>query len=127
MRPGYRPGMPIGGVAAAVVGAVLLALGAQFQGRGVRSVDGVEGLEAIRATRPDLVVLDWMMPRMNGLDVCAQVRADPAIATTRILMLTAKAQEADLERAYTSGADEYAQKPFSPRELAARVDALLAR
>ncbi|WNM23876.1 response regulator [Demequina capsici] len=90
------------------------------------AVDGVAGLEAIQASRPDLVVLDWMMPRMNGLDVCAQVRADPRIATTRILMLTAKAQAQDLERVYTSGADDYMQKPFSPRDLAARVDQLLA-
>ncbi|WP_084124198.1 response regulator transcription factor [Demequina sp. NBRC 110054] len=90
-------------------------------------VDGVAGLEAIRRSHPDLVVLDWMMPRMNGLDVCVEVRNDASISATRILLLTAKAQEADLERAYSSGADEYVQKPFSPRELAAQVEALLAR
>ncbi len=88
--------------------------------------DGEAGLAAIRRSHPDLVVLDWMMPRMNGLDVCAHVRAEADIARTRILMLTAKAQEADLERAYTSGADGYMQKPFSPRDLAARVDQMLA-
>ncbi len=89
--------------------------------------DGVAGLEAVRRSRPDLVVLDWMMPRMNGLEVCVELRQDPQVATTRVLLLTAKAQEADLERAYASGADDYMQKPFSPRDLAARVDSLLAR
>lgn len=91
------------------------------------AVDGEAGLAAIRADRPALVVLDWMTPRMNGIEVCEAVRADAEVSATRILMLTAKAQEADLERAFTAGADEYMQKPFSTRELVLRAQSLLAR
>jgi DNA-binding response OmpR family regulator len=89
--------------------------------------DGEAGLAAVRELRPDLVVLDWMMPRLNGIEVTQAVRADPDLAGTRILMLTAKAQEHDVERAFLSGVDEYVQKPFSTRELVVRVEALLAR
>ena len=89
--------------------------------------DGEAGLAAVRALRPDLVVLDWMMPRMNGLEVCAALRsdADPALARTPVLLLTAKAQEPDLERGFAAGATDYIVKPFSPRELASRVTAAL--
>ena len=89
--------------------------------------DGSGGLAAVRAIRPSLVVLDWMLPRMNGLEVCQAIRADPELAGTRVLMLTAKAQEQDLERAFAAGADEYVQKPFSTRELVLRAQSLLAR
>ena len=89
--------------------------------------DGQAGLAAIRQVRPALVILDWMMPRMNGLEVCQAVRADPDLAATRILMLTAKAQEHDLERAFDAGADEYLRKPFSTRELVLRATSLLGR
>lgn len=89
--------------------------------------DGVAGLALIESTRPDLVVLDWMMPRMNGLEVCQAVRADPDLDATRVMMLTAKAQEQDVVRAFASGADDYLSKPFSPAELLTRVTALLAR
>ena len=89
--------------------------------------DGEAALVAVRSEQPDLVVLDWMLPRKNGLEVCEAVRADAALAGTRILMLTAKAQEADLESAFAAGADEYLQKPFSTRELVVRTQALLAR
>lgn len=91
------------------------------------ATDGEAGLAAVRADHPELVVLDWMMPRMTGLEVCHAVRADPAVSRTRILMLTAKAQEEDVERAFVSGADEYILKPFNSKELLARIDALLAR
>jgi DNA-binding response OmpR family regulator len=89
--------------------------------------DGQAGLAAARALRPDLVVLDWMMPRMNGLEMCAALRADPdqALARTPVLLLTAKAQEPDLERGFAAGATDYIVKPFSPRELATRVTAAL--
>lgn len=86
--------------------------------------DGEAGLVAARELRPDLIVLDWMMPKMSGLEVCVAVRADAHLADTRILMLTARAQEADIERALSAGANDFVVKPFSPRELAARVDAL---
>ena len=89
--------------------------------------DGQAGLAAARQLRPDLVVLDWMMPRMNGLEMCAALRADPdqALARTPVLLLTAKAQEPDLERGFAAGATDYIVKPFSPRELATRVTAAL--
>ncbi|GAA4622928.1 response regulator transcription factor [Cellulomonas oligotrophica] len=89
--------------------------------------DGQAGLAAVREVRPDVVVLDWMMPRMNGIEVCEAVRADPALAGVRVILLTAKAQEGDLEQAFAVGADDYVQKPFSTRELSARVAAVLAR
>jgi DNA-binding response OmpR family regulator len=87
--------------------------------------DGEAGLAAARLSVPDLMVLDWMMPRRNGLEVCVEVRADDRFVQTKILMLTAKAQELDVERALMAGANDYVVKPFSPRELAARVDSLL--
>ena len=89
--------------------------------------DGQAGLAAARELRPDLVVLDWMMPRMNGLEMCAALRADAdeALARTPVLLLTAKAQEPDLERGFAAGATDYIVKPFSPRELASRVTAAL--
>jgi two-component system phosphate regulon response regulator PhoB len=89
--------------------------------------DGQAGLAAARELRPDLVVLDWMMPRMNGLEMCAALRADPdqSLARTPVLLLTAKAQEPDLERGFAAGATDYIVKPFSPRELATRVTAAL--
>jgi DNA-binding response OmpR family regulator len=89
--------------------------------------DGQAGLAAARELHPDLVVLDWMMPRMNGLEMCAALRADPdeQLARTPVLLLTAKAQEPDLERGFAAGATDYIVKPFSPRELATRVTAAL--
>ncbi len=89
--------------------------------------DGQAGLAAARQLHPDLVVLDWMMPRMNGLEMCAALRADPdeQLARTPVLLLTAKAQEPDLERGFAAGATDYIVKPFSPRELATRVTAAL--
>ena len=89
--------------------------------------EGEGGLATIQLVRPDLVVLDWMMPRMNGLEVCLAVRADPELASVPVILLTAKAQEADVQRGFAAGADDYLVKPFSPRELASRVDALLIR
>lgn len=92
-----------------------------------QETDGHAGLAAARALRPDLIVLDWMMPRMNGLEVCAALRADPdaALSRTPILLLTAKAQEPDLERGFAAGATDFVTKPFSTRELISRVTAAL--
>ncbi len=89
--------------------------------------DGDAGLAAARLERPDLIVLDWMMPRLTGLEVCAEVRADPLLQATPVILLTAKAQEADIARAFAAGVNDYLVKPFSPRELAARVESLLVR
>jgi len=89
--------------------------------------DGEAGLAAIQEVHPELVVLDVMMPRMSGIEVCLALRRDPALADIPVLFLTAKAQEADVQRGFAAGGNDYVMKPFSPRELATRVDALLAR
>lgn len=89
--------------------------------------DGEAALAAVAAEPVDLVLLDWMMPRMGGLEVCLALRADERYARVPVLMLTAKAQEADVQRGLAAGADDYILKPFSPREVAARVSTALAR
>lgn len=83
--------------------------------------DGAQALEMIRRERPRLVLLDAMMPGMTGFDVCEAVRADPVIRETRILMLTAKGRETDKARGLGAGADAYVTKPFSTRDLVAKV------
>lgn len=93
----------------------------------VSVVDGENALSRAISDKPDLIVLDWMLPRRNGLEVCREVRSDPGLSGTRILMLTARAQEVDVERAFAAGAEEYITKPFSPRELVLRVTTLLSR
>lgn len=87
--------------------------------------DGEEGLEAIKAKKPDLVVLDVMMPKRNGFEVCEAVRADPDLSGVRILMLTAKGRAAEVKKGLELGADAYITKPFSTHELVAKVRALL--
>jgi|SRR5581483_10382135 DNA-binding response OmpR family regulator len=93
----------------------------------VTANDGEEGLRKAEATHPDLVLLDLMMPRMNGLEMCRRLRATPAGRTVPVVMLTAKAQERDVEAGFAAGATDYLTKPFSPRELQTRVRAMLAR
>ncbi len=88
--------------------------------------DGEEGLAAIQAGHPDLVVLDVMMPKRNGYEVLEAVRADPSLAGVRILMLTAKGRPAESEKGLDLGADAYMAKPFSTRELVDKAKALLA-
>ena len=88
--------------------------------------DGVEALEVARRERPDLLVLDGMMPSLTGLEVARQLRLDPATACIPIIMLTAKGQEADRELAAKAGITAYLVKPFSPLELLERVRAALA-
>lgn len=89
--------------------------------------DGATALERTRAGRPALVVLDVMMPGLSGMDVARQLRADADTAQTPIILLTARAQEADVEAGFAVGVDDYVVKPFSPRELLSRVQAVLAR
>ena len=89
--------------------------------------DGVSAVEACQQQPPELVLLDVMMPGMSGLDACRVMRADPALATVPVILLTARAQETDIEQGFRVGADDYVVKPFSPRELAARVTAVLER
>lgn len=87
--------------------------------------DGQEALEAIARDRPDLVLLDVMMPHKSGFEVCQAVRSDPAMAETRILMLTAKGRETDVAKGMALGANAYMTKPFSTRELVLKVAELL--
>lgn len=88
--------------------------------------NGREALEAIRRERPQLVLLDGMMPEMTGFDVCEAVRADPALSGVRILMLTAKGRETDVARGMGVGVDAYVTKPFSTRDLVARIRDMLS-
>jgi two-component system alkaline phosphatase synthesis response regulator PhoP len=91
------------------------------------ALDGSSGLEAARRERPDLIILDIMLPEMDGLEVCRQLRRERATATTPIMMLTAKGDEIDKVVGLEVGADDYVTKPFGRRELLARVRALLRR
>jgi DNA-binding response OmpR family regulator len=89
------------------------------------AVDGEEALAKARAERPDLVLLDVMMPKMNGFDVCQALRADPELASMRVLMLTAKGRETEVSKGLGLGADAYMTKPFSTKDLVAQVRVLL--
>jgi DNA-binding response OmpR family regulator len=89
--------------------------------------DGSAALRSVREHMPDIAVLDIMMPGMSGIDVCRQLRADPVTAEIPVIFLTARAQEADVEAGFAVAADDYVVKPFSPRELLSRVQAVLAR
>ena len=89
--------------------------------------DGVMALEILRAERPELAILDVMMPGLSGVDVTRELRDDAELAGTRVILLTARAQEGDVQAGFSVGADDYVVKPFSPRELQSRVTALLAR
>jgi two-component system, OmpR family, phosphate regulon response regulator PhoB len=89
--------------------------------------DGQSALEQARSRQPTLAVLDVSMPGLSGIDVCRMLRADPATAGMLIIMLTARVQEQDVEGGFSAGADDYVTKPFSPRELVTRIQALLSR
>ena len=91
------------------------------------AADGASALEAARRERPDLVILDIMLPEMDGLEVCRLLRRENSTATTPIMMLTAKGEEIDKVVGLEVGADDYVTKPFGRRELLARVKALLRR
>ena len=105
-------------------------LGFKLREAGVTPIfatDGVKALAAIRAERPDLVVLDLMLPELDGLEVCKLMRRDQATAGIPVLMLTAKAAEMDRVVGLELGADDYVTKPYSPRELVLRIRKLLKR
>jgi two-component system phosphate regulon response regulator PhoB len=93
----------------------------------VTAADGAEALNKARATQPSLIVLDLMLPEVDGLEVCKMLRRDPATTGIPIVMLTAKAAEIDRVLGLELGADDYVTKPFSPRELVLRVKKLLQR
>jgi two-component system phosphate regulon response regulator PhoB len=88
---------------------------------------GREALECVRRSAPDLIVLDLMLPDIQGTDVCRELRTDPEFARLPIIMLTARADEVDRVVGFELGADDYVTKPFSPRELTLRVRAILRR
>lgn len=88
--------------------------------------DGQEALDALRREKPRLVLLDVMMPHKTGFEVCQELRADEAIKDTLVLMLTAKGRETDLAKGLGVGADAYMTKPFSTKDLVAKVRDLLA-
>ena len=87
--------------------------------------DGEAGLAAAGILHPDVVLLDWKMPGMNGLEVCRALRRDPDQQSTAVILLTANALEADIQLAFAAGAQDYILKPFRPWELVERVKGLL--
>ena len=87
--------------------------------------DGEEAVRRIRASRPDLVLLDVMMPKKSGFEVCQEIRSDPEMAGVRILMLTAKGRDTEVAKGLALGADAYMTKPFSTRGLVDKVRNLL--
>jgi two-component system, OmpR family, phosphate regulon response regulator PhoB len=91
------------------------------------ALDGEEGLAAVSEAKPDLILLDWMLPHMSGLEFCRQLRRGRETQTIPVIMLTARGEENDRVRALDVGADDYVTKPFSPNELSARIRALLRR
>ena len=102
----------------------------QIEAAGMTAVGcgtGLEGLALVRSKRPDLVLLDLMLPDIQGVEVCRRLRADPATATLPVIMLTARTSEFDRVLGFETGADDYVSKPFSSRELVLRVQAMLRR
>jgi len=89
--------------------------------------DGEEALVAAAEEVPDLILLDWMLPLMSGIEVCRQLRSKPETKRSPIIMLTARGEETDKLRGLDSGCDDYITKPFSPAELIARINAVLRR
>ncbi len=87
--------------------------------------DGQEAIDTIRRERPDLVLLDVMMPRKSGHEVCAELRADEALRGIKVLMLSAKGRDTDIDKGLGVGADAYMTKPFSTKDLAAKVAEML--
>ena len=97
---------------------------------GFRVIDAANGEEAlliVKEQRPDLILLDWMLPALSGIEVCRQIRRSPEHRRTPIIMLTARGEESDKLRGLEVGADDYVTKPFSPSELVARCRAVLRR
>jgi two-component system, OmpR family, phosphate regulon response regulator PhoB len=91
------------------------------------AADGEEALIQIAERKPEVVLLDWMLPLVSGIEVCRQIRRAPASRTLPIIMLTARGEEGDRVRGLNSGADDYVVKPFSPTELIARLRAVMRR
>jgi len=91
------------------------------------AADGEQAMEILAEEPPDLVLLDWMLPHLSGIEICRRIRRNPATSGLPVIMLTARGEETDRIRGLETGADDYVTKPFSPAELVARVRALLRR
>ena len=89
--------------------------------------DGQQASDMISTLRPDLVILDWMMPHLSGIDLCKELRKSDEFKDLPVIMLSARGEEGDKTFGLDSGADDYITKPFSPRELIARIKAILRR
>jgi DNA-binding response OmpR family regulator len=92
----------------------------------VQASDGQQALQLVTELRPDLAVLDVMMPKLNGYEVTREIRRGEETQFIPVILLTARVQEVDVAHAFEAGADDYVEKPFSPEELRARVQAILA-
>jgi DNA-binding response OmpR family regulator len=93
----------------------------------LRARDGQEALDLALEARPDLAVLDVMMPKLDGFELTRRLRAEEATRRMPIILLTARAQDTDVDQGFDAGADDYIRKPFSPQELRTRVQAILGR
>jgi DNA-binding response OmpR family regulator len=93
----------------------------------IQARDGQEALDLALSEKPDLAVLDVMMPKVDGVELTRRLRAHDATSQMPIILLTARAQDADVQQGFEAGADDYIRKPFSPQELRARVQAILGR
>lgn len=106
----------------------LLEFNLRHEGFQVVSVtSGMEGLQAVRREQPDLVLLDLLLPGVDGLDICRRLRSMPETRNVPVIMVTAKGEESDVVLGLGVGADDYVSKPFSPKELVARIKAVLRR
>lgn len=108
--------------------AALIKLQAELSGYKLHvEVDGINGYRAIEREKPDLVLLDIMLPGENGLDVCRKIKSNPELKSIPIMIISAKGEELDIVLGLELGADDYVQKPFSPKVLFSRIKALLRR
>jgi len=93
----------------------------------VTALDGEQGLEKARTQRPDLIVLDIMMPKLDGYETCKMLKADPETRSIPIILLSAKGRNIDQKIGFEVGADDYITKPFSPRKLVERINSILGQ
>ncbi|MEK9754351.1 MAG: phosphate regulon transcriptional regulator PhoB [Rhodospirillaceae bacterium] len=106
----------------------LLQYNLEAEGFGTFVVDDGDGaMAALEDEQPDLVILDWMLPNTSGIEICRQIRQNPSHKDMPVIMLTARTEEPDRVRGLKTGADDYVVKPFSPRELIARINAVMRR
>jgi len=93
----------------------------------ITAEDGEEAVRKVKEERPDLVVLDVMMPKMDGFEACRMIKRDAELSGTPVILLSAKARDVDQKQGYEAGADDYITKPFSPRKLVEKINSILAQ